>query len=630
MNDLNEKPRNNNITKSKKDSYTFIYKNKIKDNKKYYSKSYQKLKEDSKDNKINDNNQNDSKLQKESCREKLEIFFSDNSKILSNNLKDSQKKENYGGVEKSNKKLNNNKVNNNKNINFIMEKIYSVTYLKNDKDITNIDMNNKENFTNQKNNIVNMKKLIDNKLQDNNENFDQKLNNKILKEDEKKINLISNLSSIENEKISNRDNSLNKIIKNNDNIYNSYDKEIIDININNLEEKEKELFKNVYSPIISDIKINSENEPIIYEVNCIKTNKTPNIEQLIKFNETENSTSKKEYILNNENIKINYINNKDNNIKDNNINYKNNDKKKDKNSIKNKLNEYLNKIEEKNKSVNYNMRLKYLKERINKNKYKEEENTKKITYPGLKRYRHYSTPSLKQFQARTNNINANLNDINERRQNKLNIIKKTINNICNLNNNGYDTNHQNIIQLNNLNKLKKINNGNKINNKTKEQIYRNIIEKSINNNHEKHLNNILNGLNNTIKKFGKNDENEKYIKINMNQTSRTFPSNLLEFNGINKFIKTNKNNNVKNIHFNSNYNYNYNYNYNKYKFKSKYNERNEKLLFETKVNNMNNTIIKLLQKCPEFYSKNNSTQPPNIFIKNKSISNINKNKIYGK
>ena len=628
MNDLNEKPRINNITKGKKDSYTFIYKNKIKDNKKYYSKSYQKLKEDSKDNKINDNNQNDSKLQKESCREKLEIFFSDNSKILSNNLKDSQKKEDYNEIEKSNKKINNNKVNKNKNINFIMEKIYSLTYLKNDKDITNIDMNNKENITNQKNIIVNIKKLIDNKFQDNNENFDQKLNNKILKEDEKKINLISNLSSIENEKISNRYNSLNRIIKNNDNIYNSYDKEIIDININNLEEKEKELFKNVYSPIISDIKINSENEPIIYEVNCIKTNKTPNIEQLIKFNETENSTSKKEYILNNENIKINYINNKDNNIKDNNINYKNNDKKKDKNSIKNKLNEYLNKIEEKNKSVNYNMRLKYLKERINKNKYKEEENTKKITYPGLKRYRHYSTPSLKQFQARTNNINANLNDINERRQNKLNIIKKTINNICNLNNNGYDTNHQNIIQLNNLNKLKKINNGNKINNKTKEQIYRNIIENSINNNHEKHLNNILNGLNNTIKKFGKNDENEKNIKINMNQTSRTFPSNLLEFNGINKFIKTNKNNNVKNIHFNSNYNYNYNYN--KYEFKSKYNERNEKLLFETKVNNMNNTIIKLLQKCPEFYSKNNSTQPPNIFIKNKSISNINKNKLYGK
>ena len=328
MNDLNEKPRNNNITKGKKDSYTFIYKNKIKDNKKYYSKSYQKLKEDSKDNKINDNNQNNSKLQKESCREKLEIFFSDNSKILSNNLKDSQKKENYNEIEKSNKKINNNKVNNNKNINFIMEKIYSLTYLKNDKDITNIDMNNKENITNQKNNIVNMKKLIDNKLPDYNENFDQKLSNKILKEDEKKVNLISNLSSIENEKISNRDNSLNKIIKNNDNIYNSYDKEIIDININNLEEKEKELFKNVYSPIISDIKINSENEPIIYEVNYIKTNKTPNIEQLIKFNETENSTSKKEYILNNENIKINYINNKDNNIKDNNINYKNNDKKK--------------------------------------------------------------------------------------------------------------------------------------------------------------------------------------------------------------------------------------------------------------------------------------------------------------
>ena len=37
---------------------------------------------------------------------------------------------------------------------------------------------------------------------------------------------------------------------------------------------------------------------------------------------------------------------------------------------------------------------------------------------------------------------------------------------------------------------------------------------------------------------------------------------------------------------------------------------------------MNNTINKLLQKNPDSYIKNNSTQPANIFRKNKSNTNI--------
>ena len=135
---------------------------------------------------------------------------------------------------------------------------------------------------------------------------------------------------------------------------------------------------------------------------------------------------------------------------------------------------------------------------------------------------------------------------------------------------------------------------------------------------EKNFNNILYGLNKTIKNLTKKESNN--INLEESKTSRTFPINHFEINEVNNIIKSDKNNNAKNIYFN----------YYKNEFKRKYNdfnEKNEKLIFQTKVNNMNNTISKLFRKNTDSYIRNNSTHPSNKFIKNKSIVNINfKNK----
>jgi hypothetical protein len=142
-----------------------------------------------------------------------------------------------------------------------------------------------------------------------------------------------------------------------------------------------------------------------------------------------------------------------------------------------------------------------------------------------------------------------------------------------------------------------------------ENIYRSIIgQNSINN--TKHLDNILNELNmaiNKLPKYIKKDNIDNIDKISKNSTLRTYQismNNIINENYGNDFqnnifIKENK------IHF------------------LECNEKKEKLKFESKVNNMNYTLNKLLYKAPDFNSQTMGTQPTNIFNKYKSISKNN-------
>ena len=518
-----------------------------------------------------------------------------------------------------NKKIKNN--DDNKNLIFIQEKAYSISYFKEGE-----KSNNKENKSNKEKHL----KQYINKIQKEKNNINEistaftfssistknpglcarfnKLKNFSNSKKIKDIYCISNISSIENDKKPKHNSSINNLLnlnfnKNENSIF---DKENLDINVINSLKEDKD-FNNIFSPIISDIRNNNEIETeqhIIYDANYIKTNKTSNIEQLIKFNETENNIINKERVnkINNENKNINNIISYNKNA---NINKRNKEENKDI-SVKNKLYQYLNNInlDENNSMKEANLRLKLLNQKIINKKYldinKNDENNTEFTYTGLKRYRRCSTPGLRQFTTRINYLKTK--NLNDKKQNKINIIKNKIDSFCSLTTNTKYVNNNNL----------KLNN--KIKNFSMEKMYRSISKPNVSNKQETNLKNILCGLNKTIKKIPKKEIKLDY-KLNMNNTSRTFPINYFENNKINNLIKSSKNKIVNKNYFN---------NY-KNEFKIKYNEfneKNEKLIFETKVNNMNNAIYKLLQKTPDFYNKNNSTQPANVFRKNKSITNI--------
>ena len=412
--------------------------------------------------------------------------------------------------------------------------------------------------------------------------------NKNLQTEEKSKYFISNISSIDNER---NNNSKNKLIKRkcntNEEVKNA-ENNIINVEINN------------------ESKINDEKdlEKSIFEVNYIKPNKKNEINQLIKCNDTEDN-------INNKYNKL--IQNKNNKSKSQkNFDYINDDKE---NCFKNKINEYMTMLKDENKVSNKgnkscNMRLKILDRKIrnSKNKYNnfetEEKNINKLDYHKLKRYKNYSSSYLNRFQKKENKLNSN--DINIRREAKINIIKNEINKMnfiskdisdIKVNNKGKQ-NNQNIRVLQ---QFKKIGN--------MENIYRSIIgQNSINN--TKHFDNILNGLNlaiNKLPKYLKKDNIDNIDKISKTSTSRTYQismNNIINENYGNDFqnnifIKENK------IHF------------------LQCNEKNEKIKFESKVNNMNCTLNKLLYKAPDFNFQTMGTQPANIFNRYKSFSKTN-------
>ena len=411
-----------------------------------------------------------------------------------------------------------------------------------------------------------------------------------------KINQDNNLTALNDNKIK-EINNLEKNQNNNNstNLFSKYNYEKENIDINNIKPSSNNNDLNVYSPIVNSEK--DSERPTIYDVNYIRSDKSSRIEKLKKVKKSENEAKNE--------IKENKMNNNECSVK-----------------IKvEQLFKRINKVEE-NKNYDYNKKLKLINQRIknSKNKYKNdfynEEETKELTYPGLKRYRYNSSHSLRPPSAHVdvykNYVNSSNVKINSR-QNKLNVIKSTLNNFCNIKSSTYagDAHNQNLKKINkSIQKLKQLNNegnGNKVAN----QLRRAFTGTAVNNkNGSSNLNNILEALDQTMKKFPRKTN----VKINLsNQSSRTFPINNIEFDEINKLNATTKNKNLKNNIF-------FNYNQKEYKNNFKeFNEKNMKLIFETKVNHMNNTITKLLQKDSRYYlnnKNNNRTLPPNIFNKN--------------
>ena len=464
-----------------------------------------------------------------------------------------------------------------------------------EKVLTGIQSNTKENFIKNKNlkNPFIMEKIYslsyfnkdkdfkNNKIKENNKEQNLEENKKI-EDYEKIINYNTSVwSSLENEKNSIKNNST-KYKKRIKKKYNSFDQENIESNIiNNL--NEDKIINNIFSPVVSDIKNNGEMETEKYticEVNNINRSKAPNIEQLITYNKTDNNVISQS---NKTDTKTQILNNFEK------TNKNNNDK-----SVKNKFYQYLRKMDLDSKNENNNFKL-VLNNKKRQNIIKNEENSKELTYPGLKRYRNYSTRTVKNIEIIANNILSN--PINKRRQNKFNALKKEIHKLSNFNYKEYNTNYK---------KMKR-------NNVPIDNLYKAIIRPNIINNHEQHFNSILDELNKTMRKFPKNNTNSN---INLNKTSRTFPINAFDLNDINNFSKTKKIDNCKNLFFN----------FKKPEKINKLSEKNEKLIFESKVNKMNNTINKLLLKNSDFCNYN-STHPANSFKKNKSITNIRIRKV---
>lgn len=450
--------------------------------------------------------------------------------------------------------------NNTNELNFAKENAYS---------LSSFNDNKKKNINSEMNQNNKEEKICENN------NIDDK---KLLTEEKSKY-YISNISSIGNEKNSD---STNKIIKKKCDI----NEEVKNAENNNM-----------------NIKINDEKdlEQSIFDVNYIKPNKKYELNQIINCNDTENN------IVNKYNQLI--INKNNNSKSQKNIDNISNDKE---NSFKNKINEYMNMLNDENKISNKatkscNMRLKILDRKIrnSKNKYNnfetEEKAINKLEYYKLKRYRNFSSSYLNQIQKKENNLNSK--DINIRREAKINIIKNEINKMNFMSNDISDkkannTGKQNSKNIRVIQQFKKSGNI--------ENIYKNILFQN-NTNNTKHLDNILNGLNIAINKLPKYIKDDNIDTINKTSSSRSFPIST------NNKLKQNIGNDFHNNIFMKD---------NKISF-FECNEKNEKLKCERKVNNMNNTLNKLLYKAPDFNSLTLGTQPANIFSKYKSISKIN-------
>ena len=582
MKNTNEKMKNNQEVQKENELFDKILMS--KDNKEndtkyinsnYFSKSLHNFSENISKNKINTDEQSNFFSSKKT-RDKgsyigiLESYLTNSSQENNTN----SKKEHY--IDSDNINMDKNCNSNTDNLNIVKENAHSLY-----------------NFTDNIKKDLNIKqKVINSEMNQNNKQINSCENNNIVNKnsqtEEKSKYFISNISSIDNERNNNSKNKfLKRKFKTNEETKND-ENNIINVEINNW------------------TKINDEKdlEKSIFEVNYIKPNKNYEINQLTKYNDTENNINYKYNQL---------IQNKNNNNKSKSqksINYINNDKE---NCFKNKINEYMNMLNGENKTNNKankscKMRLKILDRKIrsSKNKYNnfetEEKTINKLEYHKLKRYKNYSSSYLNKFQKKKNN-NIYSTDINIRREAKINIIKNEINKMNSMSKDISDIKVNNTGKQNNQN-IRVIQQFKKSGNM--ENIYRSIIGQNSFNN-TKHLDNILNELNmaiNKLPKYIRKDNIENIDKISKTSTSRTYQismNNIINENYGNDFqnnifIKENK------IHF------------------LECNEKNEKLKFESKVNNMNCTLNKLLFKSPDFNSQTMGTQPANIFNKYKSIS----------
>ena len=596
--DYSEKIKNTEIYKNNKNNINY-------NNCNNFSKSFHNLTQYLTQN-INDNeeknNPSNLKKLKEVYREKLENYFSNDSHENQRNNNNIEKDQ-FCYTENIYKNNDTTNDNNFKNLNLIKENTYSLTYYNNEKN------SQSKNIYNEIDQEFNLKESINKKYPNINETLNIVVNDssKKLIDDDLSKYYVSNHSSIENEKNNNSINKFPNLYKNDEN-----DKETIDMNMYSIP------MNNINN---DDIQI----DQVIYDVNYIKPrNSSTNIGQLANYdynfndyNFNDNNINERYYKINAQ--KKNFIKNvKTNNNIENNKSVYNNENNF---CVKNKLYQFYKKINTENNSNNNshrtNLRIKVLEKKIhgskNKNNYfgDDEKIMNEPSYPGLKRYQNYSTPCLKQFQIGTNNFNSKT--LNGRRHYKINILKKAINNICNINNSNFDLTNQNFTKNDVTSKL----NNDIKKNLSMRDIYKTMTKQN-NDNNKNHLDSILEGLNFTIKKFPKNEKT--FYSINnesANKTSNTFCNYLdLKERNINHIIKNNKN---KALNINTN---DYRTNFNEYS------DKNKKLLFETKINNMNNTIIKLLHRDSGLNNRNNGTKPANIFKKNKSNSKlriINKN-----
>ena len=380
---------------------------------------------------------------------------------------------------------------------------------------------------------------------------------------------------------------------------------------NNKTEKEEDLIPNISSieNKNSDIKndsankqntlenndnkenINNENKTIkrkmtVYEPNILRATKIQVLKQ--KINNRNSKNKEKNNIEKNREVK-----------QQNNSLIQRTFKREDKNisNINYKINHYLTNLEEgkNNNSSNYNnLRLNILRRKIRKkNKFEilnDQEKTSRLTYQGLNRYQNFSISNISQIPKKIDTYFM----INRIKNNEDN-LKREIGSISNNDNTNRSNKFYEILKKN-----KGIN-----------DLFTNMIIPNINDRKKKNYNTILSQLSKTIEKLPKNEANFQIDKIDFNNTFRKYCySKKNEISPIDKNIKDN-------ILF----------------FEKKnltrandITDKNKKLIFESKMNDINNTINKLLKVTPEYNVEKRVTLPANNFRQTKSISKNHNNR----
>lgn len=410
----------------------------------------------------------------------------------------------------------------------------------------------------------------------------------------RKNNTLSKQSSGKN----NNDKDILSKMENNSDIKKSFEND-------NKTEKEEDLIPNISSieNKNSDIKndsankqntlenndnkdnINNENKTIkrkmtVYEPNILRATKIQVLKQ--KINNRNSKNKEKNNIEKNREVK-----------QQNNSLIQRTFKREDKNisNINYKINHYLTNLEEgkNNNSSNYNnLRLNILRRKIRKkNKFEilnDQEKTSRLTYQGLNRYQNFSISNISQIPKRIDTYFM----INRIKNNEDN-LKREIGSISNNDNTNRSNKFYEILKKN-----KGIN-----------DLFTNMIIPNINDRKKKNYNTILSQLSKTIEKLPKNEANFQIDKIDFNNTFRKYYySKKNEISPIDKNIKDN-------ILF----------------FEKKnltrandITDKNKKLIFESKMNDINNTINKLLKVTPEYNVEKRVTFPANNFRQTKSIS----------
>ena len=222
----------------------------------------------------------------------------------------------------------------------------------------------------------------------------------------------------------------------------------------------------------------------------------------------------------------------------------------------------------------------------------DSERTYRLTYTGLKRYQNISLSNLSEIQKGIHTyymINDNINKVNN--------IRREIKNI---------TKTDNAMDINKNQKISDI----LKRNKGIEDIFTSIVKPNINNQNKMHYNKILNQLNKTIEKLSKNEGNNDIKKLDSNKNFRRY-----SYTKINEITQFEKNRKSRMDFFNK-------INYTNIMSTTNMNDKNKKLIFESKMVTMNNTINQLLKMTPDFYKEKKITLPANNFRKTKSISKI--------